>query len=199
MRKFKLFTDAIKEELWLNDMLQKGWRLKHVSFFSMYTFEKISNVEQIIRLDCQSFPSTQKFQQYKQFHEEFGWVHLSGSRHSMLQYWWNPNDKDDTLFSDQESEKNYLQRLTKFYGYAAFFFLLFTMMVYDNAKQFTSPKAAYFTPGLWDKEGSDFFTAFILETPFALLRFGSPWLMLGFGIIFLNSYFKYKKQADKTV
>ena len=199
MKKLKMFMDARKEEQWLNDMLQKGLRLQQVSSINVYTFVETSNREQIIRLDCQSFPSQQKFQEYKAFHEEFGWIHVSGSRYSTLQYWWNPNDKDDALFSDQDSEKNYMQRLTKFYGYMAFFLLMFTMMIYDNAKQFTSPKAAYFTPGIWEKEGTDFLIAFLIETPFALVRFGSVWFTLGFGLIFLNAYFKYKKEVDKTV
>lgn len=63
MRRLKLFSNAQKEEQWLNMMLQKGWQLKRVNAFNLYTFEKTSNKEQIFRLDCQSFESEQKFQE----------------------------------------------------------------------------------------------------------------------------------------
>src|SRR5690606_8032920 len=116
MKKLKLFSNAQKEEQWLNNMLQKDWQLKRVNGLNIYTFEKASNKEQILRLDCQTFDSEQKYQQYKALYEEFGWVHVGGSRSSTLQYWLNPNNIDDSLFSDQSSEKHYFQRLSKIYG-----------------------------------------------------------------------------------
>ena len=199
MKKLRIFTNAQREEQWLNKMLQNGWQLKNVNGINVYSFEKTSNRQQILRIDCQSFASKEKFKQYKALYEEFGWVHLEGSRSSLLQYWLNPSNKDDTLFSDQSSEKHYLQRLSRVYGTCASFFLFLTFCVFQNSSQFTNIKTAYFTPGLWDKNGFDFWSAFLFETPLALLRFGSPWLMLIFGFIFLNTYFKYKKEIDKVV
>ena len=199
MKKLRIFTNAQKEEQWLNKMLQNGWQLKNVNGINVYSFEKTSNRQQILRIDCQSFASNEKFKQYKALYEEFGWVHLDGSLSSLLQYWLNPNNKDDALFSDQSSEKHYLQRLSKVYGTCAFFSFFITFSIFQNSSQFTNIKTAYFTPGLWDKNGFDFWSAFLFETPLALLRFGSPWLMLIFGFIFLNTYFKYKKEIDKVV
>lgn len=199
MKKLRIFSNAQKEEQWLNKMLQKGWQLNRVNAFNMYSFEKTSNKVQIVRLDCQSFASEQKFQQYKALYEEFGWVHVGGSRGSTLQYWLNPTNKDDLLFSDQSSEKHYFQRLSKTYGTFAFFFLFLTFCLFKNSAQFLSIKDAYYTPGLWDKNGFDFLGAFLFETPFAFLRFGSPWLVLIFGLVFLNTYFKYKREIDKSV
>lgn len=124
-------------------------------------------------------------------------MHIAGSRFSMLQYWLHQRHDDDVLFSDQSSEKYYLQRLCKVYGTFASFFLFLTFCIFRTSTQFTNIKAAYFTPGLWDKNGLDFFSAFLFETPFALLRFSSPWLTLIIGIIFLNTYFKYKKEIKK--
>lgn len=199
MKKLKVFSNAQKEEQWLNKMLQKGWQLKSVNAFNVYSFEKTSNKEKILRLDCQSFASEQKFQQYKALYEEFGWVHVGGSRFSTLQYWLNPNNKDDSLFSDQSSEKHYLQRLSKTYGACAYLFLFITFCVFKNSAQFLNIKDAYYTPGLWDKNGFDFWGAFLFETPFAIFRFGSPWLMLIFGLVSLNTYVKYKREIDKSV
>lgn len=180
-------------------MLQKGWQLKRVNAFNLYTFEKTLNKEQIFRLDCQSFESEQKFQEYKTFFEDFGWVHVGGSRFSTLQYWLNPTNKDDSLFSDHSSIKYYFQRLSKIYGAYACFALFITFCVFQNSAQFTSLKDAYYTPGLWDKNGFDFWSAFFFETPFAITRFGSPWLMLIFGLVSLNMYFKYKKEIAKSI
>ena len=199
MKKLKLFLNAQKEEQWLNKMLQKGWKLKRINELNMYTFEKTSNKEQNIRLDCQSFASEQKFQQYKALYEEFGWIHVRGSRFSTLQYWINPTNKDDSLFSDRLSKNYYFQRLSKTYGACAFLFLFITFCIFQNTAQFLNLKDAYFTPGLWDKNGFDFLGAFLFETPFAILRFSSPWLMLIFGLISLKSYLKYKREIDKMV
>lgn len=199
MKKLKVFSNAQKEEQWLNKMLQKGWQFKNVNAFNVYSFEETSNKEQILRLDCQSFASEQKFQQYKALYEEFGWVHLGGSRLSTLQYWLNSNNKDDSLFSDQFSEKHYLQRLSKIYGAYACFCLFTTFCVFQNSTQFLTIKDAYYTPGLWDKNGFDFLGDFLFETPFAITRFGSPWLMLLFGLVSLNMYFKYRREIDKSV
>lgn len=199
MKKLKVFSNAQREEQWLNKMLQKGWQLKNVTAFNVYSFEKTSNKAQTLRLDCQSFDSEQKFQQYKALYEDFGWVHVGGSRFSTLQYWLNPNNRDDSLFSDQSSKKHYFQRLSKTYGAFALFFLFITFCVFENSAQFLNIKEAYYTPGLWDKNGFDFWGAFLFETPFAIFRFGSPWFMLIFGLVFLNTYFKYKREIDKSV
>lgn len=199
MKKLRIFTNAQKEEQWLNEMLQKGWQFKHINGINVYSFEKTSYKQQIFRLDCQSFASEEKFQQYKELYEEFGWIHIDGSRSSMLQYWLNPINQDDTLFSDQSSKNHYLQHLSKVYGSLAVFFLFLTFCIYKNSSQFTNIKAAYFTPKLWNKSGFDFWSAFLFETPFALLRFGSPWLTLIFGVVFLNTYLKYTKEIDKVV
>lgn len=49
-----------------------------------------------------------------------------------------------------------------------------------------NPKQWYYTPGLWEKEGSDFWRAFLFETPFALGR-GIWWLV--YLIIFIVSIY----------
>src|SRR5699024_1045576 len=55
---------------------------------------------------------------------------------------------------------------------------------------FVNPKALYLTQDLWDKTGSDFWSAFLFETPFALMR-GIIWLFIPLMIIFYL-YFGYQ-------
>ena len=64
--------------------------------------------------------------------------------------------------------------------------------------QIKSLKSAYFTPELWDKEDIDFLTAFLFETPLALLRFSIPWFIIIYGIAFAITYLRYKKELEKT-
>ncbi|MEK4425479.1 DUF2812 domain-containing protein [Solibacillus sp. FSL K6-1523] len=198
MKKFRLFIDQQKEEKWLNEMIQKGWVCRRISSFGVYNFEKINHFEQAIRLDFQSFKSKDMYQQYTLLHEDFGWKHIGGSRWSSLQYWLKPTDGLDELYSDNASEKCYLERLVKYYGACTFLFIILTVGLFNNALQYTNLKSAYFTPGLWDKEGTAFIFAFLFETPFALLRFGSPWFIIICGIAFTTTYLKYKKELEKT-
>ena len=74
MKKFKIFIDIEKEEKWLNSMLQKGWvctRAKTFGFY--YTFQKTSDIEQVIRIDHQNALKKDARQNYLQLHEDFGW------------------------------------------------------------------------------------------------------------------------------
>lgn len=121
MKKLRVFTNVQKEEKWLNEMLQKGWQLTNINMIQVYSFEKTTNRQQILRIDSQSFASKEQFEGYKALYEEFDWNHVVGSRSSMLQYWLNQSDKDVELFSDQSSQKNYFQRLSKLCGTFAFF------------------------------------------------------------------------------
>lgn len=40
MKKLKLFSNAKKEEQWLNKILQKGWQLKSVNALNVYSLKK---------------------------------------------------------------------------------------------------------------------------------------------------------------
>src|SRR5699024_6085890 len=55
---------------------------------------------------------------------------------------------------------------------------------------FVNPKALYLTQDLWDKTGSDFWSAFLFETPFALMR-GIIWLFILLMIIFYLYFVVY--------
>ena len=68
MKKFRMFIDTRKEEKWLNKMIQNGWICKKVNTVGIYYFEKTKTLKQVIRLDSQSFKSTESFQQYIQLY-----------------------------------------------------------------------------------------------------------------------------------
>lgn len=198
MKKFKLFMDIQKEEDWLNSMAKKGWLCKHVSAWGIYDFEKTASVEQVIRIDYPTFRTRDAKKRYIELYEDYGWQHLGGN---WLHYWLKPADGRDELFSDQASQKAYLRRLLEYYGSFGFVFLIIAFSVMGNGSYSKSLKGAYLTPGLWEKEGSDFLFAFLFETPFALMRFGMPWLLMIWGIAFMLVYSKYHKKAkelDKT-
>ncbi len=197
MKKFRMFIDARKEEKWLNKMIQKGWICKKINTFGIYHFEKTKTLKQVIRLDFQSFKSLELYEQYTQLHEDYGWQHIGGSRLSSSQYWAKSPDGLDKLFSDTASEKAYLQRLMRYYGSFTLLLILFIINLFNNTVQYTNLKSAYFTPGLWDKEGIDFLTAFLFETPLALLRISIPWLIIICGIACTIAYLRYKKELKK--
>lgn len=199
MKKCRMFIDPLKEEKWLNEMIKKGWVCKKVNMFGIYEFEETKFTDYVIRFDFQSFHSTDSYEQYVELHEDDGWYHIGGSRWTSQQYWAKLTDGLDELFSDNASEKAYLQHLTKYYGIVTIFFVLMTVSLFNNSLQYLNLKSAYFTPGLWNKEGVDFFTAFLFETPFALLRFISPWFIIICGIMFLKTYLKYNKTLKEMV
>lgn len=195
MKKFRLFMDIQKEENWLNAMGAKGWRCKHVSSIGIYHFEKTASSEQIIRIDYQTFETKEAKNRYIELYEEFGWQHLGST---WLHYWLKPADGRDDLFSDASSQKAYLHRLLAYYGAMGFLLLFLTFSILNNSSPYKSLKEAYFTPGLWEKEGGRFLFAFLFETPFALMRFGTPWLLLIWGIAFATMYLKYLHRAKKV-
>lgn len=196
LKKFKLFLDIQKEEDWLNGMAKRGWLCKHVNSMGIYHFEKTAASDQIIRIDYQTFKTKEAKNRYIQLYEDYGWEHLGTS---WLHYWRKPANGMDELFSDRSSQKAYYRRLLEYYGFSGFALLFLTIILFNNSTQYTSLKEAYFTPGLWDKEGGQFLFAFLFETPFALLRFGSPWLLLIWAVVLLIMYLKYQKKSVKKM
>lgn len=64
-----------------------------------------------------------------------------------------------------------------------------------------NPKTLYFTPGLWDLTGLEFWRAFLFETPFALGR-GLAWVfqlaIIGVSLYFvIRTYIEGKKTKLK--
>ena len=119
----------------------------------------------------------------------------------MLQkiYWTKSKDGNDELFSDHDSHIAKYKRLMKHASNWAILSLIFLMIFYgnDNVAPFFSIKSAYYTPGLWDKEGAAFLFAFLFETPFAIMRFLPPWLFLATCSIYITLYYRYRKSIQQ--
>lgn len=190
-KKWRCFFDPVKEEQWLNDQLQQGYRLVKVSVLGHYYFEK-TNEPHIVRLDYQEIYSHQKMNDYLALYESFGWEHVQGYRGGWTnQYWMKAGDETDVLFSDRESLSNYYKRWLKFLGgMLVLFFVLFV----TNLTQSHFERDIFLTPGLWEKEGAEFWYAYLFELPFALMCFVSYNIYLFFLIPLFIVYHNFKKK-----
>ena len=129
MKKFKVFFDIEKEEQWLNEQLQKGYRCTNISGLGIYTFEK-TDKRYVMRLDYQDYLPEKKFEEYKGIYEDFGWIYIKGSWLGGIRYWQKEDDDQNEIFSDRESKSNYYKRLMGYsfwFGYAVFGFFLYDL------------------------------------------------------------------------
>jgi hypothetical protein len=188
MKRFKLFLNIEKEEQWLNEQLQKGYRCTHISGLGIYTFEKTEN-RYVMRLDFQDYLSKKKFVEYKGIYEDFGWHYLKGAWLSGIRYWQKEDDDQNEIFSDRQSKGNYYKRLMSYAFWLGMVCLAYSFMLYKDTELYHD--------GLWSMEGSLFWKAFLFETPFVLLKL-SPALMVVFlGISFFKAYRKYSMLKEK--
>jgi hypothetical protein len=189
MKKFKMFVDIEKEEQWLNEQLQNGYRCTNISSSGIYTFEK-TDKRYVIRLDYQDYLPKKKFLEYKGIFEDFGWNCIRGSRLGGAQYWQKKDGNLNEIFSDRQSKGNYYKRLM---GYSFMLGMLCLFIYYSLHKD----SGLYLTEGLWSMQGSLFWKAFLFETPFVLLRSFPALLVVLFGISFYKAYRKYSRLKEK--
>ncbi|MFJ5769647.1 DUF2812 domain-containing protein [Psychrobacillus sp. NPDC093180] len=183
MKKLKTFFDIEKEEQWLNEQLQKGYRCTNISGLGIYTFEK-TDKRYVMRLDYQDYLSKQKFKDYRVIYEDFGWSYINGPWLGGIRYWQKEEDNQNEIFSDRESTSNYYKRWMGYSASLAIVFLFFSYTLYKDS-------GLYLADGLWSMEGSLFWKAFLFETPFALLRSLPALMVVFFGSSFYKAYRKY--------
>lgn len=183
MKKVKLFFDIEKEEKWLNEQLQKGWRCTNVSGIGVYTFEQTGK-KQVMRLDYQDYVPKKKFEEYKGIYEDFGWNCIKGSRFGGIQYWQKDEDGQNEIFSDRQSKRGYYKRVMSYLASLALLALFASYMLYKDS-------GLYLTEGLWHMEGALFWKAFLFETPFVLFRLIPVFMALLFVSGFYKAYEKY--------
>jgi len=193
MKTFKLFFNPEKEERWVNEMLEKGFLLKKNVF--LYHFEPTDIKNKKIRVDYRFFKKDKDFNDYKLMFEDFGWRHIAGNKSNGSQFFIQTDEcKDDELFSDVDSKLSMLKRHLNVWVTMALFFFIIDGPLTGGAFPFDL-KTLYLTPGIWEMEGSKFWSAFWFETPFAVMRgFG------GFGFfsaIVLSIYFSYRFTKKK--
>ena len=193
MNKYRLFIDPEKEEIWINKIQQDGYRLVSNTLDFIYTFEE-TDEKYITRTYYQNHMSKEKYDEYLNIHEEFGWEHIRGGRFGMTQQIWSKiEDGNDTLFSDRDSKINFYKRQMNFTGSLAFLFLIYSFIFEP-----VTGNNLFLTSGLWDMQGTEFWRAFLFELPFAIMRFLPAILFPIAAVLFFVSYYKLD-QAKKAL
>ncbi|MCY9374523.1 DUF2812 domain-containing protein [Bacillus spizizenii] len=200
MKKYRYFMDIDSEEKWLNKMADKGCELKGKCFLSYCFSDEASSDNSTIKIDYRTFKHPGDFTDYRTLFEDSGWKHLFSSQG--LHYFRKENaSASDDIFSDTESRAGKYKRLLQSYFALYFIFLSFIPILFTTnaltADLFIRPQSLYYTPGLWDKTGVAFISAFLFETPFALMRGGAGWIVLlstlSFFYLFVKTYTRYRK------
>jgi len=98
------------------------------------------------------------------------------------------------IFSDDHSKAARYKRLSEMWlSLAASLFPVLVALTATGTIDpgaFLDPKSLYFTPGLWERSGIQFLSAFLFETPFALAR-GYAWLSIP-ALLAIYAYFAWK-------
>ncbi len=201
MKKFRFYLDFEKEEIWLNEMARQGWGLTRKSLW--YEFRKVVPNDATIKIDYHTFKTKNDFEDYCTLFEDSGWEHIAGTKTSGTQYFYKSSSSSDgDIFSDIPSKAARYKRLSKVWlSIAISYFPISVALVSTNPiniSALVNPKLLYYTPGLWDKTGSYFLRAFLIETPFAIMR-GFTWLLFpALIILYLIFAVKAEKNYRKT-
>lgn len=198
MKKFRFFFDLEKEENWLKEMAVKGWQLQSV--FLTYTFRRSAPDTAPIRIDFHTFWSESKYQDYLSLFEDCGWKHIAGYKSMGMHYFVRTRlDASDDIFSDAASKAGRYKRISEmwlslFVCYITISTSLFTTFSYlTSIDSIFHPKTAFLTPDLWSLTGSAFWSAFILESPFAFFRILASLFPVIYGICAFAFLFEYRK------
>ena len=186
MKKFKVFFNIEKEEQWLNEQLQKGYRCTNISGLGIYTFEKTYK-RYVMRLDYQDYLSKKKLEEYKGIYEDFGWSYITDTVFGGIRYWQKEDDGQNEIFSDRQSKSNYYKRLMSYSFVLGMLFLAFSY----------TPNKDLYHEGLWTMKGTLFWKAFFFETPFVLLKLFPVIMVVVFGCSFYKFHQKYSVLKDK--
>jgi len=204
MRKFRFFVNFQKEEKWLENMAAQGWQLKK-SFFT-YNFVSATPEQANIKIDYRHFKNQQDFLEYRSLFEDSGWQHISGTKNSGNQYFKQVGDcNTEDIFSDDTSRAGRHKRFSVMMLVMFFVFLPFVIIAYSQGtlglEAFINPRALYLTPGLWERSGPEFWSAFLFETPFAIMRGFAGLIQLFFFLAYIvltiKSWLLYRN-ATKT-
>ncbi|MEG7381625.1 DUF2812 domain-containing protein [Bacillus subtilis] len=188
MKKMKMFFDIEKEEQWLNEQLQKGYRCTNISGLGIYTFEK-TDKRYVMRLDCQDDLPKKKLVEYKGIYEDFGWNYIKGFWLTGIRYWQKEGDDHNEIFSDRQSKSHYYKRLMNYPFWFGMLCLAYSYTYYKDS--------GIYHEGLWRMKGALFWKAFLFETPFALLKLLPALMVVLFGISFYKAYRKYSMLKEK--
>lgn len=130
-------------------------------------------------------------------------MHIQGSKSSGYQYFKLVNDQgSEDIFSDADSKAGRYKRLSEMWLSISlsFFPIIVALMSTGTLKPaaLLDPEALYLTPGLWEKTGVGLWRAFLFETPFALFRGLSAWLLPLVIMLYLIFAFKSNRQSKRS-
>lgn len=188
-------VDVNKEEKWINQYISQGYRLVGVnSLTKKYIFDKAMDcdVKHTVKIDYRVFKRQDDFEDYVTMFEDSGWKHIAGDKSNGTQYFERVNaDASEDIFSDHLSKAERNKRISEMWLRSFWAFVPTVIVFYCSGiidfNKLIHIKKLYYTPGLWEMEGIDFWRAFLFETPFALGRGFAGFLFLF--IVLLYAYF----------
>lgn len=201
MKKIKFFANYTKEEAWLNKMASQGWHLiKYNDITHEFAPGEPSTVN--YRIDYRTFKNREAYEEYLMLFADSGWRHVSGTRSSGAQYFVTASeDTGADIFSDNASRLGRTKRMLQNWVTVMLPIWVVLFLTNNHSADFSTmfnPKELYYTPGLWERTGFDFWFGFLFETPFALMR-GYAWaipviMLAGAGVLYLRLLYLSKQQ-----
>lgn len=188
MKRFKVFFNIEKEEKWLNEQLEKGYRCTNISRSGIYKFKK-TDKRYVMRLDVQDYLPKKKLEEYKAIYEDFGWSYITGSWLGGIRYWQKEDDGQNEIFSDRQSKGSYYKRLMNYSLILGILCLFFSFSLYNDSNLYHE--------GLWSMNGALFWKALVFETPFVLLKLLPAFMAVALGISYYKNYRKYSLLKGK--
>ena len=117
MKKFKPFIDFEKQEIWLDEMTEKGYRLEKVNpWLDFFTFSKVKKDEFCpkSRIDFRVVPRRDK-DEYFEVYKSSGWESVCSSNGTSQQYFRQSSaNATEDIFSDRSSVVQRNKRFGKF-------------------------------------------------------------------------------------
>ncbi|MBG9979713.1 DUF2812 domain-containing protein [Facklamia sp. DSM 111018] len=199
MKKCKLFFDPLKEEEWLNTILQQGYQLISKSLLGTYVFEP-TDQEYIARVDYQDCFSNNDYEEYLNIFHEYGWQLVDGDKCVQnIHIWQKLKEKDDNLNklnSDLYSKGQFYKRMKDYSASMALFTVMYYFLFIDQMEIYL------FHPEIWEMKGLMFWKAALFELPFGILRLLPVILFVGCIAFYAKNYFKYRdivESIEKTI
>ena len=193
MKKFRVFVDISEEEKYLNEMANKGYFLKKYSSLGRYHFIESKPEDLHYRVDYRVFKKKDDFDDYVSLFEDAGWTHVYGTYQSGSQYFLpNSSDSTEDIFSDIESKAGRYLRFIQAARLCSISFIIALIIILVSVN-FNLSELTFLTPGLWEKQGSEFWRAFWFEVPFVMLRVIPPIALIIATILYSIWAIKAKK------
>lgn len=192
MKKFKMFLSLTSEENWINSIQESGYRLTKINaFLHCYTFKALTDDQfnPYVRLDFrEKGMSKEKYAEYKTLFSDSGWQLLKECRSGGTQYFQQKSPEvSREIFSDTDSRVGLRKRYIRFSYMYGVLFLLYSMLMFKNSAgiNLLNFRSWYFTPGIWQMSGIQFWRAFIFESPIVIFRILPPFVLIFFGFYYL--------------